>query len=183
VVALLAVGACDGGGEDPPAPSTSTSTSSSVSSSTSSPSTTTAPATVDPASLPPEARKHTPEGAAAFVKYYLQQVNEAWTKPVIGLLPPLSDKGCVTCKSFEDQAAALVTKKHRYATAPATYRSFTPYDGAPSGRQYVRVLGTQHKVNVVDASGETVSTDAEKPIAVSAMTVWQGGQWLLFDMG
>lgn len=133
--------------------------------------------------LPPEATKHTEKGAEAFVKFYLEQVNTAWTTPKADVLPPLSDSGCISCEAFEKEAKNLVAKGHRYASNPATYKSFRAFGGAPTGRQYVRVLGTQHQVDVVDAKGQVVSTDPKKPIAVNAMTVWEGGRWLLYDMG
>jgi hypothetical protein len=133
--------------------------------------------------LPPEATKHTEKGAEAFVKFYLDQVNASWMTPLAGVLLPLSDSGCISCKSFEKEAHDLVSKGHRYASAPATYTSFTAFGGAPEGRQYVRVLGTQNRVNIVDAKGNVVSTDPKKPIAVNAMTIWQGRRWLLYDMG
>ncbi|NYG07176.1 hypothetical protein BJ986_001663 [Phycicoccus badiiscoriae] len=133
--------------------------------------------------IPAAARAHTPAGAEAFVKFFMVQVNVAWTRPQAGLIPPLGEPGCLSCQSFERTASDLVAKGHRYAKTPATYTRFEALSGAPGGRQYVRVLGTQHRVDIVDSAGRVVSTDAEKPIAVNAMTVWQGDQWLLYDMG
>lgn len=90
-VLALAVSACTANGEEQAKTSSTASSSSSTSTASTPPSTgtTSGTATVDPASLPPEARKHTPEGAAAFVKYYFDQVNNAWTRPDAQLLPPL----------------------------------------------------------------------------------------------
>lgn len=165
-----------------PSSTTSSSSSSPSTTSSSSPSTS-ATATVDPADLPADARKHTPEGAVAFVKYYLEQINEAWTKPSVGLLPPLSDDGCLSCKGFEKTANDLVTKKQRYASTPSSFTSVKAFPGAPSGRQYVRVIGTQHKVDIVDSQGRVVSTDPQEKIAATTMAIWKGGRWLLYDMG
>jgi hypothetical protein len=133
--------------------------------------------------IPVAARAHTPEGAEAFVKFYLDQVNVAWTLPRTGLLMPLSEDGCLSCKAFEKTAQDLVSKGHRYARSPATFEQFTAFDGAPPGKQYVRVLGTQHKVDIVDPRGKVVSTDPRKSMAVSALTVWKEDRWLLYDMG
>jgi hypothetical protein len=177
-----ALAGCSGDG-DPPATSTTSSSTSSSSSTTTTPSSTTTSTTTSPVKLPPEATKHTEKGAEAFVEFYLEQVNRAWTTPKAGVLPQLSESECISCKSFEKEAKDLVAKGHRYASDPATYKSFTAFGGAPKGRQYVRVIGTQHRVNIVDDKGKVVSTDPQKPIAVNAMTIWNGGRWLLYDMG
>ena len=184
-VVLLALGACTGEGEDPGTSPSSSSSSTTSSTSTGTPTTgsPTTTATVTPADLPPEARKHTPEGAAAFVKYYLAQINEAWTTPKAGLLPPLSDEGCLSCQGFEKTAQELAAEGHRYKSTPSSFDSITPVPGAPAGKQYVRVLGTQHRVDIVDTQGQVVSTDSKKEISATVLTVWEGDRWLLFDMG
>ena len=180
LAALLAVGACSGGG-DPPTPSSTSSTSTSsstTSSTTSSPSTTTASV-----QLPPEARKHTPEGAEAFVRFFVEQSNEAWTKPDDSLLPPLSEKGCLSCEALQKTAGQLVAKKQRYRTNPVTLQEIDAVGGAPSGQQYVRVLGTQNRVDVIDSTGKVVMTDPKKSVALTASAVWKEGRWFMYDMG
>jgi hypothetical protein len=181
VVALLAVGACDGGGDDPPVRTTSTGATSA--SSTGSPSTTTtAPATVDQASLPPEARKHTPEGAAAFVKYYIGQTNEAWTKPDVRVLPPLVQADCLSCQAIQDVALELDAKGRHYVSDPVTVTEVVPLDGAPGGRQRVRVQLQQHEVDVVDSAGKVVSTDPAQELARTVDLVWKEASWLVFGI-
>jgi hypothetical protein len=179
---VLAVGACSGGG-DPPASSSTTSSSSSSSSTTSTttsgaPTTTTA--TVD---LPPEARKHTPAGAEAFVRFFVEQSNEAWTKPDDTLLPPLSDNGCLSCEALQKTSAKLVANKQRYRSDPMTIEEIGAIGGAPSGQQYVRVIGIQNRVEVIDSAGKVVLTDPKKGVALTASAVWKEDRWFMYDMG
>ncbi|MDU0314395.1 DUF6318 family protein [Phycicoccus sp. M110.8] len=184
-VLALTVSACTANGEEPAKTSSTAPSSSSTSSSTTAPSSTptSGTATVDPADLPPEARKRTPEGAAAFVRYFVEQSNKAWTEPDAGLLPPLSDSGCLSCQALQRTAAGLVAKKQRYRSAPLTLSKVAALPGGPAGQQYVRVIGTQNRVDVVDASGKVVSTDQKKPVALTASAVWRGKTWLVYDMG
>jgi hypothetical protein len=133
--------------------------------------------------IPAAARAHTEAGAEAFVRFYMEQVNVAWTRPQPGLLPELSDEGCLACKGFEETAIDLTSKGRRYQRTPASFASIKAIDGAPRGRQLVHVTGTQHRVNIVNLSGSVVSTDPEERIAVNAMAVWKGEKWLLYDMG
>lgn len=181
----LGLGACNGGGDDPPTTTTSSSSSSSTTS-TATPSTTTTTsagtATIDPAKLPPEAQKHTPEGAAAFVKYYFDQVNEAWTTPDATLLPKLADSGCKSCDGLQSTAQSLADKKRKYEANPVTVTKVTPFDGGPQGQQFVRVFITQHAVNIVDASGSVVDKDKAGKGARTASVVWRGKSWVLYGI-
>jgi hypothetical protein len=178
---VLAVGACSGGDDPPPSSSTSSGSSSSSSTSTtttSSPSTT-ATATVK---VPAAAQKHTPEGAAAFVKFYLDQINVAWTTPKAGIVAQLSDPSCESCASFEDTAAQLAKDGQRYSATPSTFTTVRAYSGAPAGQQLVRVIGTQRKVDIVDSSGRVIKTDPRQSIAANALAIWKGDRWLMYDL-
>jgi hypothetical protein len=186
VVAVLAVGACNGDGDDPATPSTGASSSSATSgTTTSSPSTTattTATATIDPADLPPEAQKHTPEGAAAFVKYYFQQANESWTRPDASLLPPLSEGGCQSCANLIKTAQELVAQHQRYSMGPVTVTRATAFEGGAGDQQLVRASLRQRKVDVLDASGKVVSSDPAAKVSRTASLIWRNGQWLMYGL-
>ncbi|NNM45391.1 hypothetical protein HJG52_05140 [Knoellia sp. DB2414S] len=180
----LGLGACNGGGDDPPTTSTSSSSSTSTTS-TSTPSSTTTTsgtATLDPAKLPPEAQKHTPEGAAAFVEYYMEQVNEAWTQPNSKLLPLLSDPECIACKNFNKTSAELERDGQKYDSNPVTVTRVTPLSQNADGVQLVRLYMDQHKVNVVDKAGKVVLTDPAKKLARTVGVQWMGASWRLYGM-
>lgn len=136
---------------------------------------------MDPADLPPEARKHTPEGAVSFARYYLSQLNVAWTKPDDGVLPPLAESGCLSCKDLQSTAVELVAKGHRYRTNPITIRSAALL-GDESGQTQVRVQMTQNRVDIINAQGGIVSTDAKKDFARTVAVVWRGNGWLLYGI-
>ena len=169
---------CSGDG-DPPATGTSSSTSSSsTTTTTSSPSTPSTPTV----KIPAAAQKHTPEGAEAFVRFYIDQLNEAWTQPDSKRLPPLSDPDCIACKSLQETAVSLTQKKQKYASNPVTVTKTVPLDTSPKGIQLVRLFMDQHKVDVVDSSGKVVLTDQAKRLARTVGVTWRGDSWLLFDM-
>jgi len=176
----VVLAACSGDG-DPPATSTSSSSTSSSSSSTTTPSSTTTSAITSPVKLPPEATKHTAKGAEAFVEFFVEQSNDAWTKPDATLLPPLSEPDCVACKGLQDTAKELVAKKQHYVSAPVTNIRTTAVDGAKPGQQLVRLLARQNKVQVVDAAGAVVRTDPAMDLARTVLVAWGGGQWRVFD--
>ncbi|NYG05757.1 hypothetical protein BJ986_000244 [Phycicoccus badiiscoriae] len=131
--------------------------------------------------IPAAARAHTPAGAEAFVKFFMDQVSTAWTKPQAGLIPPLGEPDCLSCQSFERTASDLVAKAQRYESRPSTTISSVAIEGGP--RQMVHLVIQQHEVDVVDRAGKTVLTDKSKRFAVNAELTWRGGRWWLYDMG
>jgi hypothetical protein len=169
----LVIGGCSGG-EDPVRGLTSTA------SATSSPSTT-APTTRAASDIPAAARAHTPAGAEAFVKYFYDKINIAWTTPATGILPPLSDPGCRACRAFETSAKALVGKGQRYASDPVTITNIRAVPGGSHGQQYVVARLEQHSVSVVDSAGREVSRDEEKSASTTISLVWTEGGWHFYD--
>ncbi|MCG7321127.1 DUF6318 family protein [Arsenicicoccus bolidensis] len=90
---------------------------SSASTSISSPTTaaTTATSAAAP-TIPAAARAHTPEGAEAFTRYFIDQVNVAWTTPKTGLISALSLPTCKSCARLEQDARRLADAGARVAS-------------------------------------------------------------------
>lgn len=85
---------------------------------TTTPATPSSPATTTAAApaIPAAARAHTPEGAEAFTRYFIDQVNVAWTTPRTGLISALSLPTCKSCAGLEDGARDLLDQESRYTT-------------------------------------------------------------------
>lgn len=60
-----------------------------------------------PVVVPSNARPATPQGAAAFARYYFQQVSRAFTRADGTALTELSDPACGTCRNYIAAAASL----------------------------------------------------------------------------
>jgi hypothetical protein len=175
VSVVLAAGCTGGSGA---APSASTSASASVSTL---PSPSVTPSAT--ASVPAAARAHTKAGAEAFVRFYMDQVNLAWTGPNQSVLPGLGIDGCLSCSSFQDIAVALVKEGHRYAHDPVTVLAVVAETTLSGVQQRLTMTLHQHEVDVIDATGATVSTDPDKTGDFTVVVTWKGGRWLLYDMG
>ena len=117
------------------------------------------------------------------MRFYIDQLNLAWTSPRSGLLPPLSDPGCKSCAAFERTARGLVSAGHRYSTTPVSVTSVNAYGGAPAGEQLLRLRGVQNRDDIVDRSGRTVSTDRLEPIVWDVLLGWEEGAWRVLDLG
>lgn len=170
--AALVVAGCSGG-DDPPPPTKSGPVTSQTTTATTS--------TAAPNDIPVAARAHTPAGAVAFVRYFIEQSNEAWTQPEAGLLPRLSDRDCIACKALEDTAVELVARHQRYVGDPVTIQSLRPVPGTNRDAQLVKLAARQNRVNVVDAAGSVVRTDGQRILDRTVAVHWEEEGWVLFD--
>jgi hypothetical protein len=128
------------------------------------------------------ARQHSEAGAEAFVRFYIDQLNLAWTTPRAGVLVPLSDPGCKSCAAFESTARGLVVAGHHYAVPPVTVASVNAYGGARADRQLLRLIGRQNEATVVDAVGRVTGKDNQKAMKLDVLLQWEGQSWVVLDM-
>lgn len=181
VVAVVGVLAgCQSEATPPASPTPSVSaTTASPSPSASSPSPS-ASASVD---IPAAARVKSDKGAEAFVRYFFDQVNLAWTKPQAGLVGALADSGCQFCLKTETDAKGLVSAGERYKSQPISIRSAAVLPGAaPSGQSFVRTNATQNRVDVLNASNAVVRSDNKKELQLMTGLIWKGGRWFVYEV-
>ena len=122
------------------------------------------------------------KGAEAFVRYFFDQVNLAWTTPDPDPIDTNSEEGCKSCTSLSDTAKQLRAKGHRYASNPVTVSNTKLVAGAPKGQQFVETNLLQHRVDVVDASGNVVSTDKRATLLRTVAVIWRGDRWLIYGV-
>lgn len=151
LAASLLLAGCGGGAKPDPSPSTSSpATSASVPTVSNSP--TTATPTIDP-NIPAAARAHTPAGAEAFVRYYFERLNVAWTAPRAGILSPLCQASSKACAAYEKTAARLVKEGHRYDGNPVTVKFIGVLDATNPGKFEVLANLLQEHRNEIDGAG------------------------------
>lgn len=145
-----------------------------------SPTATTSP-TIDP-NIPAAARAHTPAGAAAFVKYFHDQLNVAWGQPRAGLVAPLSLPDCKTCKALEDNATDMVTTRRHMLGDTVRIDSADPGAQEANGDQTVVIAGAQLNASVVDSNGKAVRKITASKIRSLVTTRWTAGGWRVSEI-
>jgi hypothetical protein len=169
------------GGDAKPGPSSSSSTASSPATTTQAPTATpstptTASPTTDP-NIPAAARAHTPAGAEAFTRYFIERWNVAWTSPHAGILSPLCQAASVACAALEKTAIRLTKEGHRYDGNPVTVKSIGTV-GAPSTNKLEVVANlVQERRSEIDAAGKTYVTDPRKDFRVDLELLYTGQAW------
>jgi hypothetical protein len=169
------IGGCSGG-EDPVRGLTSTA------SATSSPSTT-ASTTTAASDIPAAARAHTPAGAEAFVRYFIDRVNYAWMTPEAGVIDALSQPACKSCADLERTARELLSDKQRYDRPAAAVDSVTALSPGDDGHQTVLFVGAQTESNIVNSMGNVVSTDPGQPSRRVFVLEWCSTHWCVSRIG
>ena len=172
--ATVALGGCRSEETPPGSPTPSATASSSSPSASVSPS----PSPTESSDVPAAAREKTEKGAEAFVTYFVQQSAAAWTTPNARLIENLSDPDCASCTSLAKTASDLEGKGHRYREQPISVVSVEALVG-DGNRQNVAATIKQHAVEVVDAKGRVVSSDAADDLERTFLLYWKGGRWLV----
>jgi hypothetical protein len=121
----------------------------------------------------------TPEGAVAFVRFYVDQINRAWTEPNDGTLRPNSTSECLSCAALQETAASLVSTGERFAGPPLQLDSITPRDGAPPGQQFVSAQMQQLASSRVDGSGQVKESQSQASAVRDFVVIWQESRWLM----
>lgn len=182
VAGMLAAGVLAGCNSSPDDPVTPT-PSPSVSSSSASPSASPSPSvTASGPQIPAAAREKTDAGAEAFVKYFFERYNTAWTAPAPGLILELSDPACEFCTRAEKTAVTLEGRGDRYDRAPVSVRSVEQFVGAKDPQKFLFVELVQNRANVVSESGEVVHTDKRAELRSNVVLVWRDKRWFLLGV-
>ncbi len=190
VIAALTLAGCSGTTPAPATPSVGSASATTHSSPSSAPTITATAPTTSPspsstsnADIPAAARAQTPEGAYAFARHFIEQVNAAWTKPQAGLLPPLSTTTCKTCGGFEATASRYVASKTHYDRTPLEVIEVSSHGPAtPGPTQTVDVVAHQTPAHVVDGNGKSVGDIAEQRGIFVFDVTWIGNQWRINEI-
>lgn len=105
--------------------------------------------------MPAAAKANTPDGAAAFARYYIDLVNYAWQKPDPAPMRAVSDPGCKTCAAWSDISGSMQKHRERVDAGPLTVRTSDPSVQLDNGEQMVVVIAEQKSFHRIEADGST----------------------------
>jgi hypothetical protein len=180
-VSMLIAG-CSSGAQGATGPSDVATPASSASSSPSSSPSASATATLDDvarARIPAAARAHTPQGAEAFARFYLEQVNQAWMAPDPELIRPYALESCKTCANYIATAAWLVTDRLHYDGVPATLGASALLATSGADVVTIQVAQAQKPARILRQDGtvdQQLSADAS---LLDVRLDWRGESWLV----
>ena len=159
------------GDEQPTVRASASSSSASLSPSASA---TPSPSETGPA-IPKAAQAHTEDGAVAFFKFFVNQVNESYMTPRDDLIPLHSVTDCQSCKALNEQATELVSEKQRSDKPPFSAKAIS-VQPSPIDRVRINLTMVTNPVIVLDASGAEVGRQAKASEPRTAVISWEGGR-------
>lgn len=179
LVAIVLAGCSSGPGPDVGAPASSTPSASGVSPSPSV-SSPTVPPTLDAFALervPKAARAHTPQGAEAFARFYLEQVNRAWVDADPEQIRPYALASCKTCAGLVEEAERLEASGLHYREQPIQVGESVPLPSAKASRAVIQIVSGQLDSHIVRGDG-TVDEHVPAQGSVSQLDLsWVETSW------
>ena len=167
---VLTVAGCSGSGSDqpkvlPPVPSATVAV-------TPTPTTTAAPVVVPSAAVPA-----TPQGAAAFVRFFYGELNGAFQDGNAQRIRVLSDPGCATCNNYAKATDASAKTQH-YIVGDSFASLQVEAAPAAHGVTLVIVLGVVPARRVSD-NGVVTTLPSDGSFANTVAVQRRGNQWLI----
>lgn len=189
LVCSLLVSACSGDSVAGPSDPTPTTSTTSMSSSPTSPPTSSAPTSSatqepqpQPPKMPPLAKEKSPAGAKAFVQYYIEVLNDAWSTKSSKLIRQNATDRCKVClrlAGLVDSVAKNGGYQHGGRWTPLS--SFS----VPTQPESKPILITKIRI----ARGSWLESSGSTPQPIEARTVtydfyleWQASRWQLTDI-
>ncbi len=142
----------------------------------------TPPATSSPAAVPSAARVKTPQGAAAFVRFYFDQLNVAFSTSDASIIRAYSQPECGTCKIYE---GALDDSHSKGLSIEGTAFAVTDVAAAPvtGATVSVEVFGKVPAKSQIDRTGAVVQRVPARPDFHFSVSLSAGSTgWLVRDI-
>jgi len=187
-VALLLAG-CSGSANGGAATSATSSTSSPSASSPSTPSA--APSTTSSSSsssntkpagdpnVPAAARAHTKTGAEAFVRTYLERINEVGQQPVAGRISALGTAGCKSCDNYEQAILKMLRAKQHYSGPIFKILRLESSTREQRPDATIDADVAQLPIKVFAADGSVARRVARASASLKFNLVWHSNRWFV----
>ncbi|MEO5745483.1 MAG: DUF6318 family protein, partial [Terracoccus sp.] len=129
--------------------------------------------------LPAAARAATPEGARAFVDFYVESINTAFAEPSVSALQGLSAPSCDVCAALVTRASQFASSGQHYA-GPIYRTRGSSASTQPSGQRVVVDI-EQFGVATLDRDGKQIDrnqpSQARFAVSLEFTKAWQVTRW------
>ena len=144
---------------------------------------TSAPAAPDfPEGLPAAAKKHTKDGAKAFVQHYMDRLNVAWTTPDPDAIRQLCDVSVSkSCAANLQDAEDYKRKGWKYSGKAARTLRVDTLGLESGGTHRVLWTGIQLRNDIIDAKGTVRESYPREDLRLVFDLRWTASGWLILD--
>jgi hypothetical protein len=134
------------------------------------------------ARVPKAARAHSPEGAEAFARFYLEQVNEAWMKPDPELIRPYALESCKTCANYVATAEWLLSREFHYDGRPMRLGEPIVAPESESDHYFIELIANQENRNIISHDGKVEEVVAYRAAGAQVELGWHGTSWVVREV-
>ena len=116
----------------------------------------------------------------AFLRFWFEQVNVAYTKPDATIIPALSTAECKSCANLAEEPIEYEAKGYRMAPAPGLpLADMQSLGTSPDGKTRISFTLSQRSVQVVDPAGKVIESQKGNTVKRVALLAWEGDKWLM----
>ena len=141
---------------------------------------TTAPA--GSSSIPAAAQAHTNAGAEAFARYYLAQINLAWTGPDPSKLDGLASPSCRSCANFFATANSLAVDQFRYEKGPLSLGPSALLPGSRPDDVKYDIVFIQEPGRILNSRGQLNRSVGRETGLTRFSVSWTRGAWQIREI-
>ncbi|HVE98997.1 MAG TPA: DUF6318 family protein [Mycobacteriales bacterium] len=136
-----------------------------------------------PSAFPAPTFPATPEGAAAFARYFFQVLDEAYVSGDTTDLEVSIGSECESCARMLGAITRTYAEGQRYEGGRTTV-AFAESPAAPGSTATVDVIYSSEELRRVDSRGETVSKEpAALKVEATLRLRWMGRHWVVTAYG
>lgn len=132
--------------------------------------------------VPRAARAHSPQGAEAFARFYLEQVNKAWMVPDPEQIRPYALASCKTCANYVATAESLLKDGRRYEQDPARIGASVVMPGSTAHRVLVHIGQVQLASRILRRDGSVDKVMSEAPGEVEVELRYEDDSWRVSEI-
>lgn len=137
------------------------------------------PSPVTTTAVPNAAEAETPQGAAAFVRFWYAEITRAWSLRDASIVERLSAPGCLVCQRYIDSMKGTLARGER--VSPVLFNlSLVEAQGLTGKTTRVSVIYSHPPVRRFDSSGRQLTVSkARQGVQETRDLVRNGRSWLV----
>jgi hypothetical protein len=120
---------------------------------------------------------HTAQGAEAFARFYLEQVNKAWMAPDPEQIRPYALASCKTCANYVATSQWLLEHQMRYDSPPSSVGVSVVLPESTRSRALVELVNNQEQSNIVRVDGTRYRVVPHVFGGAQVEVDWADGAW------
>ena len=132
--------------------------------------------------VPRAARAHSPQGAEAFARFYLEQVNKAWMVPDPEQIRPYALASCKTCANYEGTVEWLQAASLHYDGPPMQLGASVVAPESRTDRVLIELGCNQSQRTILRSDGSVEKAVKHRFGGAQVEVLWLHDTWIVREV-